>query len=164
MFSRKPSGSGAGKSGPAELSFFARDVVIEGDVTSGAQIHVEGRIAGNVRCARLCQSEGGTIAGDILADEARIAGQVEGTVSAGTLMVEASARITGDVTYETISIAAGGRIDGRLARREALAAGEAASAVLIATPTEPEPEPVAPRAEAPGLFPALAGRKKATAA
>ena len=139
MFSRKPSGSGAGKSGPAELSFFARDVVIEGDVTSGAQIHVEGRIAGNVRCARLCQSEGGTIAGDILADEARIAGQVEGTVSAGTLMVEASARITGDVTYETISIAAGARIDGRLARRQALAAGADAAAVIIATPAGPEP-------------------------
>lgn len=146
MFSRKPPGPGAGKSGPAELSFFARDVVVEGDVTSGAQIHVEGRIAGNVRCARLCQSESGTIAGDILADEARIAGEVEGTVSAGTLVVEASARITGDVTYETISIAAGARIDGRLARREALAGGEE-PAVLIATPAEDK------KPGAPGLLP-----------
>ena len=144
MFSRKPPGPGAGKSGPAELSFFARDVVVEGDVTSGAQIHVEGRIAGNVRCARLCQSESGTIAGDILADEARIAGEVEGTVSAGTLVVEASARITGDVTYETISIAAGARIDGRLARRQALAAGADAGVVIIATPAGAEPgEPIA---------------------
>ena len=167
MFSRNnPATAGVArpKAGPPGLSFVGAEATIGGDFATGAQLHVEGRINGNVRAAGLCQGASGIIAGDIVADEARLAGLVEGTVNAGTLVVEATARITGDVTYETISIAAGGRIDGRLARREALAAGEASSSVLIATPTEPEPEPAAPRAEAPGLFPAMAGRKKATAA
>ena len=137
MFSRKQAEPGAalkaGKAGPPGLSFFGREIAISGDVTTSAQVHLDGRIDGNVRCAQLCQGESGTIAGDIVADEAWIAGQVEGTVSAGTLVVEAGARITGDVTYETISISAGARIDGRLARREALSGSE----VLIATPTNP---------------------------
>lgn len=165
MFSRSNPASGAiakaGKAGAPGLSFIGPEMTVGGDVVTTAQLHVEGRINAHVRAASLCQGASGVISGDILADEARLAGLVEGTVNAGTLIVEATARITGDVTYETISIAAGGRIDGRLARREALSIGEAASAVLIATPTEAEPaeKPM----EAPGLFPALAGKKAAAA-
>ena len=150
MFSRKPSGPfpalKAGKGGPAGLSFFGPETIVSGDVATTAQIHLEGRIDGNVRCAQLCQGTSGSVAGDIVADEARIAGRVEGKVSAGTLVVEASARIAGDVVYETISIAAGARIDGRLARREALTVTEE-PAVLIATPAEET------KGEAPSLLP-----------
>lgn len=146
MFSRNAPTAAAvakpGKSGASALSFLGPEVVISGDVATTAQIHVDGRIDGNVRCAQLIQGPTGIVAGDILADEARVAGLVQGTVNAATVIVEASARITGDVTYETISIAAGARIDGRLARREALA--QSAAPVLIATPTVPEPEPAEP--------------------
>ena len=140
MFSRNQPASGAppkaGKSGPAALSFIGPEVVISGDLVTSAQLHVDGRIDGNVRCGQLCQGESGIIAGDIEADEARIAGVVEGTVSAATVIVEATGRIAGDVSYDTISIAAGARIDGRLARRESLA--QAGPRVLVATPIEPE--------------------------
>jgi cytoskeletal protein CcmA (bactofilin family) len=142
MFSRKhepPMAAKPPKAGPAGLSFIGPEVVIGGDIATSAQLHIDGRIEGHVRCAQLCQGGSGVVAGDIVADEARLAGRVEGTVNAGTLIIEASARIAGDVTYETISIAAGARIDGRLARREALAVGEPAPDVLIATPTEPPP-------------------------
>jgi len=138
MFSRKTPASAAalriGKAGPPGLSFFGPEVVISGDVATSAQIHLDGRIDGNLHCAQLCQGGTGIIAGDIVADEARIAGLVQGTVNARTLIVEPSARIVGDVAYETITIAAGARIDGRLARREALAAGADADALLIVTP------------------------------
>lgn len=137
MFSRKDSMPGAkpGKSSRAGLSFIGPEVVIGGDLATTAQLHVDGRIDGQVRCGTLCQGESGIIAGDIIAEEARIAGLVEGTVCASRLIVEATGRITGDVTYETISIAAGAQIEGRLARRAALN-GDAP--VLIATPTKPE--------------------------
>lgn len=139
MFSRKDSkpGTRSGRSSPSGLSFIGPEVVISGDLTTSAQLHVDGRIDGHVRCGQLCQGESGIIAGDLTADEARIAGLIEGTVNAATLIVEATGRIAGDVTYETISIAAGARIDGRLARRAAFAAGPGADDVLIATPTAP---------------------------
>jgi cytoskeletal protein CcmA (bactofilin family) len=137
MFSRNQPAAKAApkpvKGGAPGLSFIGAEVVISGDVTTTAQLHVDGRVDGSVRCAQLCQGAGGVIAGDIVADEGRIGGLVEGTVNAGTLVIEASARVAGDVTYETISIAAGARIDGRLARRQAIASAE----VLIATPAPP---------------------------
>ena len=167
MFSRSNPASGIlakpAKAGANGLSFIGPEVTIGGDVATADQLQVDGRINGHVRCVGLSQGDSGIIAGDIVADQARLAGLVEGTVNAGTLIVEATARITGDVTYETISIAAGGRIDGRLARRESLAAAETASAVLIATPTEPQ-KPSEAAETAPGLFPALVGRKKAAVA
>ena len=139
-----------GKAGPPGLSFIGPEVVISGDLTTGAQLHVDGRIDGHVRCAQLCQGATGVIAGDIVADEARIGGLVQGTVSAATLVIEASARVTGDVTYQTISIAAGARIDGRLARRDALVSTD----LLIATPARADQaEPDAAAKSDSELFP-----------
>jgi cytoskeletal protein CcmA (bactofilin family) len=160
MFSRNSNTAGAAKpsrSGAPGLSFIGPEVTIGGDVTTAAQLHVDGRIEGHVRCAGLSQGAGGTIAGNITAEEARIAGLVEGTVEAKTLIVEASGRVTGDVTYETISIAAGAQIEGRLARRAALTTAVDAPAMLIATPKD------APAGKnGADLFPA--GRKRASAA
>jgi cytoskeletal protein CcmA (bactofilin family) len=137
MFSRnQPAPKAApkpGKAGAPGLSFIGSEVVISGDITTTAQLHIDGRVDGSVRCAQLCQGARGMVAGDIIADEARVAGHVQGTVNARNVVIEATANVAGDVTYETISIAAGARIDGRLARREALANGE----VLIALPKEP---------------------------
>ncbi|HYD37468.1 MAG TPA: polymer-forming cytoskeletal protein [Allosphingosinicella sp.] len=118
------------------MSFIGPEVVISGDVATSAQLHVDGRIDGHVRCAQLCQGASGIVAGDIVAEEARIAGLVQGTVNAATVIVETSGRITGDVSYDTISIAAGAQIDGRLGRREALA--QSVAPVLVATAVETE--------------------------
>ena len=157
MFSRNQPASAAaprpGKAGPPGLSFIGPEVVISGDLATSAQLHVDGRIDGHVRCAQLCQGGSGIITGDIVADEARIAGLVQGTVNAATIIVEAGGRVTGDITYETVSIAAGAQIDGRLARREALAQGGAT--VLIATAAEPEQAQKAEKArDGVELFPA----------
>jgi cytoskeletal protein CcmA (bactofilin family) len=138
MFSRDKTAASplpkASRAGPPGLSFIGPEVLVSGDLATDAQLHIDGRIDGNVRCAQLVQGQAGTIAGNIHADEARIAGTVEGTVSVRTLFVEASARIMGDVAYETISIDAGALIEGRLARRAALGMADESGAPLIATP------------------------------
>jgi cytoskeletal protein CcmA (bactofilin family) len=171
MFSRtqqtraaRPARANAGAGG---LSFIGPEMTIGGDATTTGPLHVEGRIDGHVRCATLIQGESGTIAGDITADEARIAGLVEGTVDARTIIVEATGRVAGDVAYETISIAAGARIEGRLARREALALG-ADAPMLIATPAPAaggaakDDAKAAPSDGIDDMFP-TANRKRATA-
>ena len=139
MFSREKTGATlpkASRSGPPGLSFIGPEVLVSGDLATDAQLHVDGRIDGNVRCSQLVQGEAGIIAGNIQAEEARIAGTVEGQVNVRTLFVEASAKILGDVAYETLSIDAGAQIEGRLARRAALGADEAP---LIATPVSFSP-------------------------
>jgi cytoskeletal protein CcmA (bactofilin family) len=130
------------------LSIIGPEVIISGDLATDAQIHVDGRIDGNVHCASLCQGPAGIIAGNIIADEARLCGTVEGTVSARNIVVEASARIMGDIAYETISIEAGAAIEGRLARRAALA--QSGEETLTVTPVSFSPAKA--EADARGLF------------
>ena len=141
MFSSKQPTAGArsAKSGTPRLSFIGSEVIISGDLATDAQLHVDGRIDGNVRCAQLIQGGEGIISGNIVADEARLAGTVEGTVSAATIAVEASARILGDIAYDTISIDAGARIEGRLGRRAAGGADDQSQPQLIATPVSFSP-------------------------
>jgi cytoskeletal protein CcmA (bactofilin family) len=157
MFSRKqPAATAAAaaksaRSGGPRLSFIGSEVIISGDLATDAQLQVDGRIDGNVRCASLFQGAEGNISGNITADEARLAGTVEGTVSAGTLVVEAGARILGDVAYETISIEAGARIEGRLGRRAVLGRADEDEPSLIATPVSFSPSRSAD-ADSRGMF------------
>lgn len=144
----------AGKGGPGGLSFVGTDVTVSGDIASTGQLHIDGRVNGDVRCETLIQGDGGTIAGHIDADTAHLAGLVDGTVKARVVTLEPTARVTGDLNYETLSIAAGATIEGRLARKDA-------SVVL---PPAPELKPKTegksgkpPKAEAPGLLPIGAG-------
>ena len=162
MLSRRKSAS-AKTPGPPGLSFIGTEVVVSGDVATAAQLHVDGRIEGNVRCGQLCQGASGTIAGDIQADEARIAGTVEGTVAAATVIVEASGRIAGDVAYETLSIAAGARIDGRLARREALAGREERLLVAASAESDPAKAADAPKPAGPHELFAMPAERQAAA-
>jgi cytoskeletal protein CcmA (bactofilin family) len=139
MFSRKQGAAAkpkAMKAGAPGLSLIGAEMTIGGHIASSGSLHIDGRVDGDVRCTSLCQSRSGVIAGDLFADEARIGGLVEGTVTARTLVIEASGRVTGDVAYDTIAIAAGAQVDGRLTRREALA--ESMSDLLVATPKRDE--------------------------
>jgi predicted acyltransferase (DUF342 family) len=132
------------------MSFIGPEVLVSGNIATDGQLHVDGRIDGNVKCAQLIQGTAGVIAGNIEVDEARLAGTIEGTVVARTLIVEASARILGDVAYETVSIDAGAQIEGRLARRGAL--GLDGEQPLIATPVSFSPARAGPDGDASALF------------
>ena len=152
MFATKQPAAGARpRSGGPRLSFIGPEAVISGDLATDAQLQVDGRVDGNVRCASLSQGSEGTIAGNIFAEDARLAGTVEGTVSAGTIVIEATARILGDVAYDTISIEAGATIEGRLGRRAALGRGDDAQPALIATPVSFSPARAA-EPESRGMF------------
>ena len=58
----------------------------------------------------------GQVRGSIVADDAQIAGMVEGTVAAKSLTIEATARIVGDLSYDAVSIASGAQVEGRVKR------------------------------------------------
>jgi cytoskeletal protein CcmA (bactofilin family) len=132
MFSRSDEPAAKPKRGQTGLSFIGPEVTVSGSLNTSAQIQIDGKVEGDVRCDLMMQGESGAVSGDIHADEARIAGRVEGKVNARNVMIESTARICGDVAYEVISISAGAQIDGRLARRTALEPAP----MLVATPIE----------------------------
>jgi cytoskeletal protein CcmA (bactofilin family) len=96
------------------FSVLGPDVVITGNVRATADLHVEGQIDGDLDCGTLVLGPEARVKGEVRADNARIAGTIDGAVSVRQLTVEAGARITGDVEYETISLETGAHVDGRL--------------------------------------------------
>ena len=100
-----------------DFSLIAPDMVVTGDIVCTGTLHVEGRVNGNVRCGTLRQGPSGAVHGDIIADDASLAGLVDGAVEAGALFLEPSARVTGDVLYESVGIAKGAEVEGRFRRR-----------------------------------------------
>jgi cytoskeletal protein CcmA (bactofilin family) len=100
------------------FSILGSDVVIRGGIEAKVDLHIDGRVEGDIICATLVQGAESRIKGHVTAKSARIAGTIEGSLTTDDLVVEGSARILGDVTYQTIAIAAGGRIDGKLTHKE----------------------------------------------
>jgi cytoskeletal protein CcmA (bactofilin family) len=148
MFTR---GKGQGGSQSGKFSFIGAEVCVTGDISTPGELHVDGTVTGDVRCAALTQGPTGAIHGNIVAEEVRLAGLVDGAVEAGALALEASARVTGDVLYESLGIAPGAQIEGRLKRRRTDAISTARSDAVKARkegPGDPPAPLFAPAAQA----------------
>lgn len=119
------------------FSVFGPDVVVTGNVSASVDLHVEGRIEGDIACANLVQGVDSLIKGAIVAESARLSGTVEGSITARELTIAASARITGDVTYESLTIEQGSQVDGRFTHRRA-GSTAAQRSLADATPAQVE--------------------------
>ncbi len=108
------------------FSVIGADVIIAGNVSASVDIHIDGRIEGDLSCASLVQGEDSLIKGAIIAETAKLAGTVDGSITCRDLIIQASARIHGDVTYENLSIEQGSQVDGRFSHRRAGSPGAAA--------------------------------------
>lgn len=102
----------AGKRGM--FSVIGPDVVVTGNISATADLHIDGRVDGDVHCGNLVQGNDSRVNGAVHAESARLGGTIEGSVSVRQLTIERAARITGDVEYESIAIETGASIDGRL--------------------------------------------------
>ena len=105
--------------GGSTFSVFGPDIAITGDVKASADLHLDGRIDGDIVCQALVQGEGGEIVGAVCAQSARLAGTVRGSIDAGHLTILKTARIFGDVSYDALTIEQGAEVDGRFAHRSA---------------------------------------------
>lgn len=100
----------------ANLSFIGADVTITGNIGGKGSLHIDGRVDGDVGCATVTLGQNGAIHGNLTAEDARIAGSIEGTVAAKSLVIDATARITGDLSYDAVSIETGAIVEGRVKR------------------------------------------------
>ena len=143
------SGNSRGGGNRGMFSVLGADVVVTGNVTATADLHIDGRVEGDVNCGTLAQGAESHIFGSVTADTARLAGAIEGTVRVKQLTVERNARITGDVEYENITIENGGHIDGRLKHMSTVAAAARPAEAPRAVETAPQAQPQHP---APSVF------------
>ncbi len=103
------------------FSIIASDVEIVGNLTAKVDLHIDGKVQGDVVCGSIVQGEGSVIMGKVIAESARLSGKVEGSIEAADLVIEASARITGDVLYQNLTIAPGGQVEGKFKHRSSAA-------------------------------------------
>lgn len=111
------------------FSVFGGDIRIKGDVHALADLHIDGKVEGDVSCTSLVQGESGEIVGAVKAETARLSGSVRGTITVRDLVVLKTARIHGDVHYDSLTIEQGAQVDGRFAPR---AVGEDSAVVSLA--------------------------------
>jgi cytoskeletal protein CcmA (bactofilin family) len=111
------------------FSVIGADVVINGNITASADLHVDGTIEGDIKCAALVQGEKSSISGAVIAESARLAGKVTGSITARELVILKTAHIDGDVHYDALTIEQGAQVDGRFApnARQAVKAVPSAS-------------------------------------
>jgi cytoskeletal protein CcmA (bactofilin family) len=111
------------------FSVIGADVVIRGDISASADLHIDGTIEGDITCASLVQGEASSIKGAVTAETARLSGKVTGSITARELVILKTARIEGDVHYDALTIEQGAEVDGRFAPN-ARGAAPAAKPVL----------------------------------
>jgi len=124
MFSKKPGpASPAGAGNPvmsgSTFSVLGADTAIRGDISASADLHLDGKVEGDITCAALVQGETSQVIGAVTAETARLAGSVKGTITVRELVILKSARIEGDVHYDALTIEQGAQVDGRLSPRAA---------------------------------------------
>jgi cytoskeletal protein CcmA (bactofilin family) len=167
------SSSGGGSNGGAEKktmpSIISRDMVVNGNLDTPGEVHVEGTIRGDVRCARLIIGASGSVEGHVFANIVRIHGSVRGEINAEEVFLLNGSSVSGDVVQNMLEIAPGAIFEGAVRRRGAvatprmLAAPEAPAADSETlntaeagddTPPEPvEPTGPVPAAETPAAVP-----------
>ncbi|MEP7243572.1 MAG: polymer-forming cytoskeletal protein [Gammaproteobacteria bacterium] len=93
---------------------------VQGDVEFAGGLHLDGRVAGNVRAegddaATLSVSEHGSIEGSVEAANVVLNGSVRGDIRASArLVLGATARVYGNVHYGVIEMTLGAEIKGKL--------------------------------------------------
>jgi cytoskeletal protein CcmA (bactofilin family) len=116
------------------VSTIGEDLMISGDVTSTGELHIDGRVEGDVRCASLVLGETSEIKGNVTAEAVMISGRLVGSVRGRRVILQSTAHIEGDVLHKDLAMEQGAFFEGESRRSEdPLSAGEQTAA-------KPQPE------------------------
>jgi cytoskeletal protein CcmA (bactofilin family) len=99
-------------------TLIGKNTSVQGDIEFSGGMHVDGRVAGNVRALEsgsLSVSEYGVIEGSVVAPQVMLNGRVQGDIWArGRVVLGSKARVQGNVVYGVIEMALGAEINGKL--------------------------------------------------
>ena len=110
----KPTAQHEKASGEWSSTVVAAGVTIRGDIEGPTDLHVQGKVLGDVSVQGLILDADGEIDGSVMAAAVVISGHVSGPVEAKAVHIKPSGRVEGDVTYATLQIDNGARLSGRL--------------------------------------------------
>jgi cytoskeletal protein CcmA (bactofilin family) len=102
----------------ATTSIIGDDLMISGNVTSAGELHIDGRIEGDVRCASLILGDSSEIKGNVIAEEVMVRGRLIGSVRGRRVILHSSAHVEGDVFHKDLAMEQGAYFDGESRRSD----------------------------------------------
>jgi cytoskeletal protein CcmA (bactofilin family) len=119
--------SGVRKSGQKLTSLVANDMTLEGNITGGGELQVDGTIKGDVRVERVTIGDTGQVDGGVFAEAVEVRGKVSGSITAKQVRLYGACHVDGDITHEQLAMETGAFFQGRSLR--------------LQRPPAPRPEP-----------------------
>jgi len=93
------------KRGDSAPSILSDDLTIEGDIVSEGEVHINGTVKGDVTARKMTLGEDGAITGAVEVGDAVIGGKLAGQLTATSVVLLSSARVTADITHVSLAIA-----------------------------------------------------------
>ncbi len=94
-------------------TILARDLKIEGEITSTGLIEIEGNVKGTINGNSVILREGGFVEGSIIAESLSIRGKFDGSINAKHVEISSSANVLGTIEYGSLCVEDGASIDGQ---------------------------------------------------
>lgn len=107
----------AGGTDRAMPSIIGPDMVVNGNLDTPGEIHIEGRIEGDVTCSKLNVGPSGRINGKVRAGSVRVHGFVDGAIDAEEVFLLSGSLVSGDIVQSSLEIAPGASFEGAVRRR-----------------------------------------------
>ncbi len=123
-------------------SVLSADLTIEGNISGGGELQIDGVIKGDVRIERVTVGEGGQVDGGIYAEAVEVRGKVSGSITAKQVRLYGNCHVDGDITHEQLAMETGAFFQGRSLRLQRAAPSPA-----------PAPRPSEPAKDTAGLAP-----------
>ena len=94
------------------LTIIDQSLAITGDLQSSGELHVKGRVRGNIHCQSIIVEEEGAIEGGILADHVLIHGRTKGFIRATHIELGPTAIVESDLNHATLIVRDGAMFEG----------------------------------------------------
>ena len=99
-------------SSPPSISTIGEDLTITGNVTSKGELHVNGRVQGDVHCAALVLGENAQVEGSVVAQDVMVRGRLIGSVRALRVVLQSTAYVEGNLFHKSLSLEQGTHFEG----------------------------------------------------
>ncbi len=118
-------------------SLIANDMTLEGNISGGGELQVDGAIKGDLRVERVTIGDGGHVDGGVYAEAVEVRGRVSGSITAKQVRLYGACHVEGDITHEQLAMETGAFFQGRSLRLQR----PPAAAQVTAPPSRPASEP-----------------------
>ena len=102
----------AGTQGSRPLSTIGEDLTITGNVTSKGELHLNGRVLGDVHCVALVLGENAQLEGNVVAEDVMVRGRIVGSIRARRVSLQANSHVEGNLFHKSLSLEQGTHFEG----------------------------------------------------